>query len=268
MAKESPHLMRRCLLACALLWPCHAAFGRLLSLAPATPSVACLAAIASAERQWPLPEKLLGTIALVESGRPDPVTGRTMPWPWSIDVEGVDHVYPDKATAIAAVQDLQAAGVRSIDVGCMQINLLHHPNAFASLDAAFDPTLNVAYGARFLEALHGEFGNWAQAAAAYHSRTAEIAQDYESRVMALWPLASLYPDPTPRVGAQGVSRAPPSPAPDYSRYTPEFAARVRQMVADRAQLQARFGAVVQPTPAPVAPRQVRVSFAAAGSPVQ
>ena len=32
----------------------------------------------------------------------------------------------------------------------MQINLMHHPDAFASLDEAFEPGRNVAYGAKFL----------------------------------------------------------------------------------------------------------------------
>ena len=36
----------------------------------------------------------------------------------------------------------------------MQINLFHHPDAFASLDAAFDPMDNIAYGADFLRRLH------------------------------------------------------------------------------------------------------------------
>ena len=30
-------------------------------------------------------------------------------------------------------------GVRLMDVGCMQVNLQMHPDAFPSLDAAFDP---------------------------------------------------------------------------------------------------------------------------------
>ena len=48
---------------------------------------------------------------------------------------------------------VQAQGVRSIDIGCMQVNLMHHPNAFATLDAAFDPLANALYAARFLTEL-------------------------------------------------------------------------------------------------------------------
>ncbi len=76
--------------------------------------------------------------------------------------------------------------MRSIDVGCMQVNLMYHPNAFASLDEAFDPSANAQYAARFLNALYGASGSWVQATAAYHSETPAIGADYQRRVMARW----------------------------------------------------------------------------------
>ena len=110
----------------------------------------CRAAIGQAERERGIPPRLLAAIGRVESGRRDPATGATHPWPWAINAEGRGSFYPDKAAAIAAVRALQAQGVRSIDVGCLQINLRHHPEAFASLEEAFDPLANARYGARFL----------------------------------------------------------------------------------------------------------------------
>ena len=101
-----------------------------------------------------LPLRLLGAIAEVESGRPDSA-GKVRPWPWTINVEGRGEFFASKQQAIDAVRAVQAQGVRSIDVGCMQVNLMHHPNAFASLDAAFDPTANALYAARFLNTLYG-----------------------------------------------------------------------------------------------------------------
>ncbi len=229
--------------------------------APDAAADSCAPGIASAETAERLPAKLLGAIALVESGRQDPATGRTTPWPWTINAAGIGHVYATKADAIAAVRDLQALGVRSIDVGCMQINLLHHPAAFATMDQAFDPMANAAYGARFLGELHRQTGSWPLAAAAYHSQTPDIGQAYEIRVMAIWPLAARYPDLT-----LGLRRAA-APAVDYSRYTPEFAAKVRQMVDDRARLAARFGTAA---PAPALARVRRhlgaASDIAAGDP--
>ena len=75
------------------------------------------------------------------------------PWPWTVNAEGQGAFYDTKAEAVAAVRAMQARGVRSIDVGCGQINLMHHPDAFASLEQAFDPQANAAYAARFLKEL-------------------------------------------------------------------------------------------------------------------
>ncbi len=84
------------------------------------------------------------------------------------------------------MRDLQARGVRSIDVGCMQVNLMHHPDAFGSLEQAFDPTANASYAGRFLTQLYEQTGTWPKATAGYHSLTPEIGDEYERRVMAVW----------------------------------------------------------------------------------
>lgn len=155
--------------------------------AQAPPAFAgCETAIAAAQRADALPGGLLPAIAQVESGRFDPVSGRTRPWPWTIDANGDGRMFDTKAQAIAAVRDLQARGVRSIDVGCLQINLMHHPYAFASLEDAFDPATNAAYAARFLRTLFAESGSWPVATAAYHSRTPALGADYATLVMAVW----------------------------------------------------------------------------------
>jgi hypothetical protein len=160
--------------------------------APPTPDpfAWCETAITGAETAVRLPPRLLGAIADVESGRPD-ASGTIRPWPWTIDAEGRGQFFATKAEAIAAVLALQASGVRSIDVGCMQVNLMHHPNAFGSLDAAFDPTTNALYAARFLNSLYGVSGSWVQATAAYHSETPAIGADYQRRVMARLQLPNL-----------------------------------------------------------------------------
>lgn len=100
------------------------------------PPVLCETAVTTAEYVGRLPPRMLGAIPRVESGRPYPATGRLAPWRWTINAEGIGAFFTSKADAIAAVQRLQARGVRSIDVGCMQVNLMFHPQAFASLDEA------------------------------------------------------------------------------------------------------------------------------------
>jgi Transglycosylase SLT domain len=172
--------MRRLLQLLVLVAPTAAA-----AVPPPAPSMQCDTAIVGAERTLHLPLRLLGAIAEVESGRLDAV-GKVRPWPWTINVEGRGEFFASKQQAIDAVRAEQAQGVRSIDVGCMQVNLMHHPNAFASLDAAFDPTANALYAARFLNTLYGSSGSWVQATAAYHSQTPAIGADYQQRVMARW----------------------------------------------------------------------------------
>ncbi len=142
----------------------------------------CGRAIAAAEPASGIPPGLLGAIALVESGQRNPATGAPTPWPWSYNVNGEGHSPPSKAAAMAEVAALQARGIRSIDVGCMQVNLLHHPAAFATLEEAFDPPANLRYAIRFLKELQGRTGDWGAAIARYHSGEAERGAAYQRRV--------------------------------------------------------------------------------------
>lgn len=168
------------LLLCVLLaWPARAEFAGAGSV--------CRSAIAAAERGTMIPDRLLAAIAVIESGRRNPSTGTVSPWPWTINAEGVGHLYDSKAEAIAAVESLRARGVRSIDVGCMQVNLMHHADAFSSLEEAFDPAANARYAARFLSQLYQQSGTWPRATAGYHSLTPEIGDDYARKVLAVWP---------------------------------------------------------------------------------
>ena len=162
-----------------------------LSVAPraqagaGSPPRVCDSAVAAAETAARLPPRLLGAIAVVETGRPD-ADGRIRPWPWTINAEGTGQFFASKAEAIAAVKALQARGVRSIDVGCLQVNLMHHPDAFGRLEDAFDPTLNARYAARYLVALHGALGDWPRAIGAYHSQTPTLGAEYRALVLARW----------------------------------------------------------------------------------
>jgi len=159
----------------------------------APPGLLCRAAIEAAERVQAIPAHLMAAIGRVESGRRDDVTGAWHPWPWTVNAEGEGHFYDTKPQAIAAVRTLMARGVKSIDVGCMQVNLMHHPDAFATLDQAFDPAMNAAYAARFLRELYGQSGAWPKAVAAYHSATPELAAPYAKKVLAVWPEESRHP---------------------------------------------------------------------------
>ncbi|MBR0661911.1 lytic transglycosylase domain-containing protein, partial [Neoroseomonas oryzicola] len=159
---------------------------------------ACARAIAAAEAGSGLPPGLLGAIARVETGRRTPAGG-VQPWPWSFNAAGEGRYMGSRTEAVAEVQSRLAAGTRSIDIGCMQINLLHHPDAFPSVDAGFEPTTNVAYAVRYLKSLYAQTGDWAQATARYHSATPERGLIYHQRVMAAMSGQGFVPGPAPGV---------------------------------------------------------------------
>ena len=144
---------------------------------------ACLAAASASERDRALPPDLLGAIGRVESGRWDAATHGVVPWPWTVNAAGSGHMFASAQQAVAYVTSLQAQGVRSIDVGCFQVNLRYHPAAFASLDQAFDPAANAAYAADFLDQLHRRSGSWEQAVGDYHSHVPEQGDPYRRRVL-------------------------------------------------------------------------------------
>ncbi len=141
---------------------------------------------AAAERLHDIPDGLLRAIGRVESGRRDAVTGRVAAWPWAINAEGRGRWFESQREALAAVRAMQAGGVGSIDVGCFQVNLVHHPAAFAVLEDGFDPGRNADYAGRFLAGLRARTGSWEAAVAAYHSATPERGGPYREKVYAAW----------------------------------------------------------------------------------
>jgi hypothetical protein len=141
----------------------------------------CLEAIAKQETQYGMPAGLLKAIARVESGG-SPYGDISKPWPWTLNVGGEGHYYPNKAAAVTALSAYKAESDVNIDVGCMQISLRHHPNAFPDLATALDPAANVGYGALFLAALHDKSGDWMIAAGNYHSSTPGFGDTYRGLV--------------------------------------------------------------------------------------
>jgi soluble lytic murein transglycosylase-like protein len=152
-----------------------------------TASQMCRQAVAAAERAHGIPPHLLAAIARVESGRRDEATNAFNPWPWTINFDGQGSFYDNRAQAVAAAVAMRPRVTRSIDVGCMQVSLTNHPDAFVSMDQAFDPSSNADYGARFLVQLFAKTGSWPKAVEAYHSATPELGHDYGQKVYAALP---------------------------------------------------------------------------------
>jgi soluble lytic murein transglycosylase-like protein len=164
-------------------------------LLPQAASQLCRRAIAAAERAHGIPTHLLAAIARVESGRRDQASGTYNPWPWTINFDGAGSFYDTKPQAMAAATSMRPNVTRSIDVGCMQISLSYHPDAFAALEQAFDPQSNADYGARFLLQLFDKSGSWPKAVELYHSATSDLGADYRLKVYAALPEEGKLPEP-------------------------------------------------------------------------
>ena len=139
----------------------------------------CERAIAGGAQRGGVPQDVLHAISLTETGRP--ANGRLRPWPWAINREGKGFWFKNRDEALAFAKASLAAGRRSFDVGCFQINYHWHGMNFASLEAMFDPDTGADYAARFLKSLYLERGDWSAAAGAYHSQTPARAGVYRAR---------------------------------------------------------------------------------------
>ena len=166
-----------------LAWQATLAIAQEAQPSPGTPVVDCRSAALSFEQSAKLPAGLLLAIGQVESGRADQMTGRVDPWPWTTNQAGEGRYFASSEQAIAWVGAQQATGSRSIDVGCFQVNLQYHPNAFANLAEAFDPAANARYAASFLNQLHDRSGSWPEAIALYHSADPFEGQRYSRQVI-------------------------------------------------------------------------------------
>lgn len=168
-----------------------------------TQSAACKGAVTAAEHRWHTPPGLLLAIARAESGRPLPPEPGLQPWPWAMDADGQAMYSDSKDAALVWARARLAGGTQLLDVGCMQVNMQKHPDAFPSLEVAFDPGANANYAARFLTSLaHEAGGNWYVAVGWYHSRTPGLAAAYRERVAAI---------------AEGRTPPPNAPEPLYMR---------------------------------------------------
>lgn len=227
----------------------------------ANPWTMCAKATNRVERQEGIPRQLLRAISKAESGRYHQGKQLVMAWPWTVMAEGRGRYLETKEAAIAEVKGLRARGVKNIDVGCMQVNLQHHPDAFASLEDAFDPVTNVTYAASFLRTLAAEQGSWAKAAAYYHSQNPARYLGYRAKVREIWAeerekyllaldqlraeqatalgLASLIRVDTPLPAATAAPPDDPDPLRPLSDLAFNRAGPVRQDISTHSQIAAR-----------------------------
>jgi hypothetical protein len=138
------------------------------------------------EKLEKIPTHLLTAISLAETGRWHKDIKEIITWPWTITANGKGQHFDSKEEALAEIEILLTKGLRNIDVGCMQINLKYHKNAFESLTLALDPKTNTEYAVTFLKKLYERKRNWMHAVGAYHSTTLNENLKYRAKLIRLW----------------------------------------------------------------------------------
>ncbi|MDA0781099.1 MAG: transglycosylase SLT domain-containing protein [Rickettsiales bacterium] len=156
-----------------------------------------------------MPSNMLRAISVTESGKWSKFYHKKVAWPWTINVEGKGYYFDSKREAIAKVKKLIAKGKESIDIGCMQINLKYHPDAFTNLNQAFEPRYNIEYAAKFLTEKYEKNGNWETAIRHYHNMNREYSDKYIERIYESW-----------RTEDKGVNLANLNKRPMYIKVTP------------------------------------------------
>ena len=145
----------------------------------------CITSAKKYEKIYGLPENLLVSVALTESGRKTN-NGNFVAWPWTINVKGKGRFFNSKQEAVNYVSKFVKKGKKNFDVGCMQVNHMYHPNAFSNLDKAFDPEINVEWSANLIKNLYEKYGSYREAVGYYHSYRPIRKNQYASKVFNTW----------------------------------------------------------------------------------
>lgn len=146
------------------------------------------AAYVTAASRHGVPPAILYAVALAES-RMALGNGMSRPWPWTLNVAGQGHYFPDRASACAALQR-HLRSTRNVDVGITQINVRHNPDLygqgrrFADPCAALDPYANLDEAARLLRRHYGVTRNWLDAAGRYHRPAGGAPAERYRRIVA------------------------------------------------------------------------------------
>ena len=129
-----------------------------------------------------LPNKLLTSIALVESGIKK---SEFKSWPWTLNVSGKSMYFDNKSETIKYLKS-NINLKKSIDVGCMQINTKYHLKNFKDLSHLVEPEENVKYAATFLLKLYKKHKSWNEAVSRYHSSIPKRKKNYLKKVYTYW----------------------------------------------------------------------------------
>ena len=145
----------------------------------------CIRSAKKYEKVYQLPENLLVSVALTESGK-KLKSGEFVAWPWTVNVKGIGKFFDSKDLVLRFVDTHLKQGKKNIDMGCMQVNYMYHPNAFTNLSLAFDPEENVKWSASLIKNLYHKYGSYKEAVGYYHSYRTLKKNKYSAKVFNTW----------------------------------------------------------------------------------
>lgn len=152
---------------------------------PSARASQCGAAARAAEQAAGLPTGLLGSIGHVESGGASGLA-------WTVNDGRQGRHFANREDAEAYAASILSSGQQMIDLGCFQIDLFYHPDAFTDWQEAFDPAANAAAAAAILKELHDRTGSWDEAISLYHSADPSRGLPYMDKVLQAWSMD--FPD--------------------------------------------------------------------------
>ncbi|MBD22798.1 MAG: hypothetical protein CL572_03945 [Alphaproteobacteria bacterium] len=134
-------------------------------------------------KEYKIPNKLLTSISLVESGLKK--GENFVSWPWTLNVSGKSKFFKSKDETLIFLKK-NYDKKKNIDVGCMQISLKYHGQNFKNFNQILDPKNNVEYAAKFLKSLYSKHKTWNEAISRYHSSIPKRKVKYLKKVHSYW----------------------------------------------------------------------------------
>ena len=144
----------------------------------------CRKLAGSIEKKIKLPNKLLSSISLTETGYSK--NGTFAAWPWTLNVNGKSKYFDTKKEMAKHLHKKLSEDIRNIDIGCMQINYIYHSKNFRNIEDMIDPHSNVEYAGKFLLKLFNKYKSWNKAISYYHSSDPKRMRKYLEKVKRNW----------------------------------------------------------------------------------
>ncbi|ONH50906.1 hypothetical protein SAMN04490182_1998 [Pseudomonas cedrina] len=114
-----------------------------------------------------VPPTLLYAVALQETGKM--LRGRTVPWPWTLNIADQPHRYATRRQACQALQHaLQSTPQNRIDVGLAQLNVGYQGDRVSHPCELLEPYRNLRLAAMILREQYNSNESWLMAAGRYH----------------------------------------------------------------------------------------------------